>query len=141
MLLDRLKLYALLVRLDKPIGTYLLLWPALWALWFAAQGLPDARILAIFIAGVVLMRSCGCAINDYADRDIDPLVARTRDRPLASGRVSPQEALSVFVFLGLLAFILVLQLNLLTILFSLVGALLAASYPFMKRFHPLPQVH
>lgn len=140
-LVDRLTQYALLVRLDRPIGIYLLLWPTLWALWVAADGIPDPLILAVFVAGVVLMRSAGCAINDYADRHIDPHVARTRERPVAAGRVSPREALAVFVALTLIAFALVLLLNRLTVAFSVIAALLAASYPFMKRFHYLPQVH
>jgi 4-hydroxybenzoate polyprenyltransferase len=139
--LERLKAYALLVRLHRPIGIYLLLWPALWALWVAAEGWPRPEVLLIFIAGVVLMRSAGCAINDYADRHIDPHVARTRERPIASGLVSPREALAVFVVLCLLAFVLVLFLNRLTILLSLVAVVLAGSYPFMKRLHHLPQVH
>lgn len=139
--LERLKQYALLVRLHRPIGIYLLLWPTLWALWIAAEGWPHLGILFIFVAGVVLMRSAGCAINDYADRHIDPHVARTRDRPIAAGRVSPKEALAVFTVLCLAAFVLVLFLNRLTILLSLVAVALAATYPFMKRFHHLPQVH
>jgi len=94
--LANLKHYAELIRLNRPIGTYLLLWPTLWGLWFSAQGIPDLKILIIFILGVVLMRSAGCAINDYADRDIDLLVARTKDRPLTSGKISSKEALSVF---------------------------------------------
>jgi 4-hydroxybenzoate polyprenyltransferase len=139
--LKRLKAYALLVRLHRPIGIYLLLWPTLWALWIAAGGWPRGDVLFIFLAGVVIMRSAGCAINDYADRHIDPHVARTRDRPVASGLVSPGEALVVFVVLCLLAFVLVLFLNRLTILLSLVAVVLAGSYPFMKRLHHLPQVH
>jgi 4-hydroxybenzoate polyprenyltransferase len=133
--------YAHLVRLDRPIGIFLLLWPALWALWIAAEGIPDAQILFVFVAGVVLMRSAGCAINDYADRHIDPHVERTRNRPVAAGMVSPREALWVFVVLSLLAFGLVLLLNRLTLALSLVAIVLAATYPFMKRFHYLPQVH
>lgn len=139
--LERLKAYALLVRLHRPIGIYLLLWPTLWALWIAAGGWPDPGILFIFLAGVVLMRSAGCAINDYADRHIDPHVARTRERPIASGLVSPREALAVFAVLCLLAFVLVLFLNRLTLLLSLVAVVLAGTYPFMKRLHHLPQVH
>jgi 4-hydroxybenzoate polyprenyltransferase len=138
---ERLTLYARLMRLDRPIGIYLLLWPALWALWFAARGVPDLRVLIVFVLGVVLMRSAGCAINDYADRDIDGHVARTRDRPLASGQLAPWEALAVFAVLSLMAFALTLLLNPLTSALSVAGALLAASYPYMKRFHPLPQVH
>jgi 4-hydroxybenzoate polyprenyltransferase len=138
---SKLKLYSELVRLNRPIGIYLLLWPTLWGLWFAAQGVPEFKILIIFVLGVVLMRSAGCAINDYADRDIDLLVARTKDRPLTSGKISAKEALGVFAFLALIAFFLVLQLNTTTILLSVVAVILAASYPFMKRFHHFPQVH
>ncbi|MCF6189417.1 MAG: 4-hydroxybenzoate octaprenyltransferase [Cocleimonas sp.] len=139
--LENLKHYAELIRLNRPIGIYLLLWPTLWGLWFAAQGIPDLNILIIFSLGVVLMRSAGCAINDYADRDIDLLVARTKDRPLTSGKISANEALGVFAVLALIAFFLVLQLNTSTILFSIVAVILAASYPFMKRYHHFPQVH
>lgn len=137
----KLWLYAQLIRLDRPIGTWLLLWPALWALAIAGNGSPDGWVLFVFVCGVFLMRSAGCAINDYADREIDLHVARTRDRPLTSGKISAREALGVFAVLGLLAFILVLTLNRLTIMLSFGGILLAASYPFMKRFHYLPQVH
>jgi 4-hydroxybenzoate polyprenyltransferase len=133
--------YLDLIRFNRPIGTYLLLWPTLWALWFAAQGIPDLKILLIFSLGVFLMRSAGCAINDFADRHIDGYVKRTKDRPLATGKITAKEALMVFVVLALIAFTLVLQLNLATILLSTVAVLLAASYPFMKRFHSLPQVH
>ena len=135
------KLYAELARLHRPIGIYLLLWPTLWALWFAADGVPDVKILLIFIAGVVLMRSAGCVINDYADRELDMLVERTRGRPIASGRVRPGEALALFAALAALAFALVLLTNRETVLMSLVALALAASYPLMKRVHPLPQVH
>ena len=137
----RLRLYAELIRFNRPIGTYLLLWPTLWALAIAGEGGPDGWVLFVFVCGVFLMRSAGCAINDYADRDIDGHVARTRERPLTSGRITPREALAVFAVLGLLAFALVLTLNRLTILLSFGGILLAASYPFMKRYHYLPQVH
>ena len=133
--------YLDLIRFSRPIGTYLLLWPTLWALWFAAKGLPDIKILLIFSLGVFLMRSAGCAINDFADRNIDGQVKRTKDRPLVTGKITAKEALMVFVVLALVAFVLVLQLNLATILLSTVAVLLAASYPFMKRFHSLPQVH
>ena len=139
--LGKAKLYAELARLHRPIGIYLLLWPTLWALWFAAGGVPDARILLIFIAGVVLMRSAGCVINDYADRELDALVERTRGRPLADGRVRPGEALALFGALAALAFALVLLTNRETVLMSFVALALAASYPFMKRIHPLPQAH
>ncbi len=138
---DKLKLYALLIRLDKPIGILLLLWPTLIALWIAARGWPDLSVLIVFTLGVILMRSAGCAINDYADRDIDNKVERTRQRPLTSGKITPKEALLVFVTLSLCAFILVLFMNSLTIWMSVGGVLLAASYPFMKRYHYLPQVH
>ncbi len=140
--MDRLVLYAKLVRLDKPIGIFLLLWPTLWALFIAADGIPDLKILIVFIVGVLLMRSAGCAINDYADRDIDPFVARTQQRPVANGQVQPKEALLVSGVLALIAFVLALVfLNTLTILFAIGAALLAASYPFMKRLHFLPQIH
>lgn len=140
-LYDRLSQYALLVRLDKPIGILLLLWPTMIALWIAAKGFPDTSILLIFIAGVILMRSAGCAINDYADRHVDGSVARTRQRPLVTGKVSEKEALIVFASLAITAFILVLFMNKLTIMLSFVGVALAGSYPFMKRYHFLPQVH
>ncbi len=140
-MLDKLKLYAELARLHRPIGIYLLLWPTLWALWFAAGGIPDRNLLLIFVGGVVLMRSAGCVINDYADRKLDALVERTRDRPIASGRVKPGEALVLFAVLTLLAFALVLMTNPATVLMAFVALALAASYPLMKRLHPLPQVH
>jgi 4-hydroxybenzoate polyprenyltransferase len=138
---ERLTQYARLMRLDRPIGIFLLLWPALWGLWVAAEGRPNTLVLFVFVAGVVLMRSAGCVINDYADRDFDPHVARTRNRPIAAGRVRPREALALFVFLCLLAFVLVLQLNRLTVQLSFIGAFLAASYPFMKRYTHLPQFY
>jgi len=137
----KLGLYTQLVRLDKPIGILLLLWPTLIALWLAAEGWPDPLVLFVFVIGVVLMRSAGCAINDYADRDIDKKVKRTNQRPLAAGKITETEALVVFASLGLTAFILVLFMNQLTIWMSLVGIVLAVSYPFMKRYHYLPQVH
>ena len=136
-----LREYALLMRLDRPIGALLLLWPTLWALWIAAGGPPALDILAIFVLGVLLMRSAGCVINDYVDRDLDSRVSRTRNRPLAAARVSPREALGLFLILLLAAFALVLLLNPLTVLLSLAGAALAVSYPFLKRFTYLPQVH
>jgi 4-hydroxybenzoate polyprenyltransferase len=139
--LDRIEAYARLVRLDKPIGILLLLWPTLWALWIAAKGIPDLHILGVFVAGVVVMRSAGCAINDYADRHIDPLIERTRLRPLATGIISPKEALVVFIVLALIALGLVFSLNPLTRWMSVAAVVLAASYPFMKRFHHLPQVN
>ncbi|MDH5387289.1 MAG: 4-hydroxybenzoate octaprenyltransferase [Gammaproteobacteria bacterium] len=138
---QRLKQYALLIRLDKPIGILLLLWPTLIALWIAAGGWPDTDVLLVFVAGVFLMRSAGCAINDYADRHIDCKVARTKDRPLTSGTITEKEALAVFAVLCIAAFALVLLMNQLTIIMSLVGLILAASYPFMKRHHYLPQIH
>jgi 4-hydroxybenzoate polyprenyltransferase len=134
-------LYAQLTRLDKPIGILLLLWPTLIALWIAAEGFPDSLVLFVFIFGVILMRSAGCAINDYADRDIDGKVKRTTQRPLVTGKITAKEALIVFATLSLLAFILVLFMNTLTIVMSFIGVLLAISYPFMKRYHYLPQVH
>lgn len=138
---DRAREYALLMRLHKPIGIHLLLWPTLWGLWFAAGGLPDAQVLMVFVAGVILMRSAGCVINDYADRKIDPHVARTQDRPIAAGRVSPKEALILFSVICLIALLLVLQLNGLAIAMSVPAAALAASYPFTKRFTHLPQAY
>ncbi len=132
--------YARLVRLDKPVGIWLLLWPTLWALWIAGRGRPDERVLVVFLAGVVVMRSAGCAINDYADRRIDPKVARTRNRPLAAGRISGTEAIVLYVLLSLIALGLVLQLNGLTQRYSLAGAALALIYPFLKRITSLPQV-
>lgn len=140
-IIDRLYQYALLMRLHRPIGIFLLLWPTLWALWLASEGHPDPLITAIFILGVILMRSAGCVINDYADRHFDPQVQRTQDRPLAAGRVSETEALMVFGVVSLIAFILVLQLNWLTIALSLVAILLAASYPFTKRYTHWPQAY
>jgi 4-hydroxybenzoate polyprenyltransferase len=140
-LYDKAVLYSQLVRLDKPVGILLLLWPTLIALWIAAEGWPDPLVLFVFVLGVTLMRSAGCAINDYADRHIDGKVERTKDRPLASGKISETETLIIFASLSLIAFVLVLFMNTLTILMSLGGILLAVSYPFMKRYHYLPQVH
>jgi 4-hydroxybenzoate polyprenyltransferase len=137
---ERLRRYARLVRLNRPIGILLLLWPALWALWIAGAGQPDWKIVLIFVFGVVLMRSAGCAVNDYADRGIDGHVERTCDRPLATGLVTPGEALWVFAVLSLLAFGLVLLLNWQTVMLSFVALVLAASYPFMKRYTNLPQL-
>jgi 4-hydroxybenzoate polyprenyltransferase len=138
---EKLRCYAQLARLDRPIGNFLLLWPTLWALWLAAEGLPRPGVLVVFVLGVVVMRAAGCVINDYADRDFDRHVKRTRHRPLTTGRVSEREALSLFVLLCLLAFGLVLLMNRLTILLSLGGVVLAATYPFMKRHTHLPQIH
>lgn len=139
--IDRIKQYGLLARFDKPIGILILLWPALWALWVASAGKPDILVLTVICLGVVLMRAAGCVINDYADRDFDPHVQRTRQRPIAAGKVAPKEALVVFIVLCLCAFGLVLLLNNYTILLSFVAAFLAASYPFMKRYTQLPQAY
>jgi 4-hydroxybenzoate polyprenyltransferase len=138
---DRLREYARLMRLHRPIGIYLLLWPTLWALWLAGNGQPPSGVVLVFVLGVALMRSAGCVMNDIADRNFDPHVARTRDRPLAAGRVSLGEAVGLMAALCLLAFALVLTQNVLTVQLAFVGLALAVSYPFMKRFHPLPQVH
>jgi len=137
----RLRDFAQLLRLDRPIGTWLLLWPMLWAIWIAAQGHPQRRLLAILVAGGVLMRSAGCIINDLSDRNIDPHVKRTRSRPLAARTISPIEALVVFGVLVLAAFLLVLQLNALTIRMAFIGAALTITYPMFKRFFPLPQLY
>ena len=139
--LTRLWQYARLARLHRPIGILLLLWPMLWALWIAASGLPSLEVLVIFLIGTVLMRSAGCVINDYADRNYDAHVERTRERPLASGAVSANEALVLFVVLLALAGLLVLETNRLTQLLALAGAALAVTYPFSKRYTYLPQVH
>jgi len=133
--------YARLMRLDKPVGIYLLLWPTLWALWFAADGTPPLHLLLIFVAGTVLMRSAGCVINDFADRNFDGHVERTKHRPIAAGRVSPREALVLFAVLALLALAVAAPLNALALGLSVPAAALAASYPFAKRFHSLPQAH
>ena len=137
----RLQLYWQLVRGDRPVGWLLLLWPTWWGLWIAAEGVPPWWPLAVFTAGVWLTRSAGCVINDYADRWLDPLVARTRGRPLATGAVSGREALAVFAVLMLVAFALVLTLNRLTAWLSLVGLVLAMTYPYLKRHTYLPQVY
>ncbi len=136
-----LREYALLMRLHRPIGIWLLMWPALWALWIAGQGLPDQRVLMLFLAGILVMRSAGCVINDYADRDFDPLVERTRNRPLAAKRVAPGEALALFVVLGLVAIWLAMQLDPLVRLYAVAGGLLAVTYPWLKRFVYLPQFY
>ena len=138
--LQRLVAYGYLVRLNRPIGILLLLWPALWALWIAGEGRPQWSVVLIFILGVALMRSAGCAINDFADRKIDGRVQRTRGRPLATGLISPSEAIGVFVAVSLMAFALVLFLNRETVLMSFVAVTLAAVYPFMKRYTHLPQL-
>ena len=128
-----------LMRVDKPIGTLLLLWPTLWALWIAAQGFPDIDILIVFCLGVFFMRSAGCVINDFADRKVDGFVNRTKNRPLPSGRATSKEAVYLFLFLSLCSFLLVLTQNNLTIQLSVIGLFLAFVYPFMKRFTHLPQ--
>ncbi|QDH68789.1 4-hydroxybenzoate octaprenyltransferase [Marilutibacter alkalisoli] len=137
----KLQLYWQLVRGDRPIGWLLLLWPTWWGLWLAAGGVPPLWTLFVFSAGVWLTRSAGCVINDYADRWLDPHVERTRGRPLATGAVSGREALAVFAVLMLAAFALVLTMNRLTVYLSLVGVVLAASYPYLKRYTYLPQVY
>ncbi|OMH28040.1 4-hydroxybenzoate octaprenyltransferase [Motiliproteus sp. MSK22-1] len=137
---DKLLAYIQLMRVNKPIGIYLLLWPTLWALWVAAEGIPDTQVLIIFVLGVVVMRSAGCVINDYADRKVDGHVSRTKDRPLPSGRVTEKEALGLFGVLCLFAFVLVLFTNKETVMLSVGGLFLAACYPFMKRYTYLPQV-
>jgi 4-hydroxybenzoate polyprenyltransferase len=139
--LKRLDAYERLIRLDKPIGILLLLWPTLWAVWIAARGWPPKAFVIIFVLGTVLMRSAGCAINDFADRKFDPHVERTKDRPLAAGEITPAEALGVGVFFALLAFLLVLFLNRLAILLSFVALAIAWSYPFVKRVFALPQAY
>ena len=136
---DRLKAYAYLVRLDKPIGTLLLLWPTLWALWLASSGMPDPKILLIFVLGTFLMRSAGCAINDYADRDFDRHVQRTKERPVTSGKISGKEAIAVAVSLALVAFLLIQPLNTFTKQLSVFALLVAFVYPFTKRFFAMPQ--
>ena len=139
---SRLQLYLRLVRLNKPIGILLLLWPTLIALWLAADGQPDWRLVVIFSIGTALMRSAGCAINDYADRDFDRHVKRTIDRPITSGKVSGREALAVAAVLAIAAFLLILPfLNLLTLQLSVIAVILAATYPFFKRFFPVPQAY
>ncbi len=140
-MMERLKQYWLLARFNRPIGTLILLWPTLWALWVAGEGRPDGLVVTVFVLGVVLMRAAGCVINDYADRDFDPHVERTKQRPIAAGKVKPKEALVVFAVLCLTAFALVLLMNTYTLLLSFIGAFLAASYPFMKRYTHLPQAY
>ena len=138
---QRLLDFGLLMRLDRPIGIWLLLWPTLWALWSASGGHPQRRLLVIFALGTLLMRSAGCVINDLMDRDIDPHVRRTRNRPLAARRVAPLEGLALFAVLVAAAFLLVLQLNAACLQLSLVGAALTLSYPLLKRFFPIPQLY
>lgn len=136
---ERLDAYERLMRLDQPTGALLLLWPTLWSLWLARRAAPELETLAIFLLGVVLMRSAGCVINDLADRNFDPHVERTRDRPLATGIVSPREALALAAALLVAAFILVMQLNRLTVMLSLAAFAITVVYPFLKRFFVFPQ--
>lgn len=138
-LIERLTSYAYLIRLDKPIGTLLLLWPTLWALWLASSGVPNFSILIIFTLGTFLMRSAGCAINDYADRDFDRHVMRTQERPVTSGKISGKEAIGVAVILALLAFLLIQPLNGFTKQLSVLALIVAFVYPFTKRFFAMPQ--
>lgn len=138
-LLKQLRSYALLMRLDKPIGIWLLLWPTLWALWLAGDGHPDPGLFVVFTLGVIVMRSAGCVLNDFADRKIDPYVERTRDRPIASGAVAPSEALLLFVALSLIAIGLATMLNRQAQLLAAVAAFLTVIYPFIKRFISIPQ--
>lgn len=138
---SRLREYARLMRLDRPIGIWLLLWPVLWALWISGDGHPDERLFVIFVIGTFVMRSAGCVINDFADRDFDPHVRRTADRPLARQSVSTAEALGLFAVLGLIALALVIPLNRATQVLALVGGVLAVTYPFLKRFFSLPQAY
>src|SRR5580698_2734762 len=137
----RIEEYSQLARFNRPVGTWLLLWPALWALWIAGEGAPNQKVLIVFVLGVVVMRAAGCVINDFADRDIDPHVRRTRDRPIAARRVSPQEALVLFVLLLATALFLVTFLDRLTIKLAFIGAALTVSYPFVKRIFPMPQLY
>ncbi len=138
---ERLGHYERLLRLDRPIGILLLLWPTLWGLWIAGGGRPDPMTVLVFVLGTVLMRSAGCAVNDFADRRFDPHVARTRDRPLAAGKIAAGEALAVGAALALIAFLLILPYGLLVVALSLVAVLLAGTYPFTKRFFPVPQAY
>jgi 4-hydroxybenzoate polyprenyltransferase len=139
--MNRLSLYFRLVRLDKPIGTLLLLWPTLNALWLASDGHPDWTLVGIFALGTLLMRSAGCAINDYADRDFDKHVQRTKDRPITAGLIAPKEALIVAVVLALISFALILPLNALTKQLSVFAVIVAATYPYFKRFFAIPQAY
>ncbi|MBD2857636.1 4-hydroxybenzoate octaprenyltransferase [Spongiibacter sp. KMU-158] len=132
--------YKALMRVDRPIGTYLVLWPTLWALWLAAEGFPNFKLVVIFSLGAFLMRSAGCVINDYADRHIDGSVQRTQSRPFATGAVTEKEALTLFAVLGGVSFLLVLLTNWLTVALSVVAVLLASTYPFLKRYTHLPQI-
>ena len=137
---ERIKNYLLLIRLNKPIGIFLLLWPTLWALWLAAEGFPNHKILIVFLFGVFLMRSAGCILNDIADKDFDKFVARTKNRPLASNKLSSIEAFIFASFLILAAFLLVLTTNTLTVQLSFIALILAGIYPFLKRYTYLPQI-
>jgi 4-hydroxybenzoate polyprenyltransferase len=137
----RIEEYWELARFNRPVGTWLLLWPALWALWIAGDGQPNQKVLIVFVLGVIVMRAAGCVINDFADRNIDPHVRRTRDRPIAARRVSPVEALVLFAVLLMIALYLVTFLDLLTIKLAFIGAALTVSYPFVKRFFPMPQLY
>lgn len=137
----KLRAYAELMRLHRPIGIWLLLWPVLWALWLASAGQPDPKVFVVFVLGTLLTRSAGCAINDYADRNFDGHVSRTRDRPLVTGRVEPREAVALCAGLTLMALGLVLTMNTLTQLMAVVGGVLMVTYPFMKRFFPVPQFY
>jgi 4-hydroxybenzoate polyprenyltransferase len=139
--MNRLSLYFRLVRLDKPIGTLLLLWPTLNALWLASDGHPDWTLVGIFALGTLLMRSAGCAINDYADRDFDKHVQRTKDRPITAGLIAPKEALIVAAVLALVSFALILPLNTLTKQLSVIAVIVAATYPYFKRFFAIPQAY
>ena len=136
---SQLRNYAKLMRLDRPIGIWLLLWPTLWSLWLAGKGTPDQGLFVVFVVGVVVMRSAGCVLNDYADRKIDPFVERTRSRPLATGSVAPVEALLLFIALGLIAIGLASMLNPPAQLLAGVGAVLTLAYPFIKRYVSIPQ--
>lgn len=138
---SRLDAYERLLRLDKPIGTLLLLWPTLWAVWLASRGAPRVDVLAIFCVGTLLMRSAGCAVNDFFDRGFDRHVQRTRDRPIAAGEIRPAEALVLAALLAAAAFVLVLMLNRLAIMLSFVGLGIAVTYPLTKRFFALPQLY
>jgi len=138
-LVAQVRNYGRLMRVDKPIGIWLLLWPTLWALWLAGEGHPDQGLFIVFVLGVFIMRSAGCVLNDYVDRDIDPYVERTRNRPIASGAVAPMEALTLFVALGLIAIGLATMLNRPAQLLAIVAAGLTISYPFIKRFVSIPQ--
>jgi 4-hydroxybenzoate polyprenyltransferase len=138
---ERLGHYERLLRLDRPIGILLLLWPTLWGLWIAGVGRPDPKTVLVFVLGTVLMRSAGCAVNDFADREFDPHVTRTRNRPLAAGKISAVEALTLAAGLALIALLLILPYGLLVVALSAIAVLLAGTYPFTKRFFPVPQAY